>query len=379
MSCSKDDRVGDEGLFGDATDGDDGADGAGDGGDGGDDGAGDDGGDGGTGGDGDDDGTGGPKFDVAPGTGGGGDVDEDGCDKVDFLFVIDNSGSMQDEQTNLINNFPGFITTIRDVVAQDYHIMAVSTDNNENTGSSTTCSNDECTCTPAPVCCENACSGMGALTCNGFDCNNLPIGPCDFEWGAGKQYDADGNWCSLEADKRWFTETQPALEDTFSCVAHVGIYGSGSEKPMQAMQGAVSDAMNDGGGCNEGFLRDDAILVVVVVTDEEDDSTEDPNGGSPGDPPDWAQSLIDAKNGDPNAIVVLMLVGDGDVPGGVCPPGADPGGGGPGAEPSPRLRAFAELFDHGLWGSICETDYGPFFDEAISVIDVTCEEFTPPG
>jgi hypothetical protein len=220
---------------------------------------------------------------------------------------------------------------------------------------------------------------MGGNTCNGFDCNNLPIGPCDFEWGAGKQYDADGNWCDLEADQRWFTETQPALESTFSCVANVGTYGSGAERPMQAMQGAVSEAMNDAAGCNEGFLRDDAILVVVVATDEEDDAAEDPNGGSPGDPPDWAQSLIDAKLGNDKAVVVLMLVGDSDAPGGVCPPGADPGNGGPGAEPSPRLREFAELFDHGMWGSICSSDYGDFFNEAISVIDVTCEEFTPPG
>ena len=37
-----------------------------------------------------------------------------GCRKVDFLFVIDNSGSMSDEQQNLINSFPSFIQTIQD-------------------------------------------------------------------------------------------------------------------------------------------------------------------------------------------------------------------------------------------------------------------------
>ena len=35
-----------------------------------------------------------------------------GCGKVDFLFVIDNSGSMGDNQDNLIASFPGFINTI---------------------------------------------------------------------------------------------------------------------------------------------------------------------------------------------------------------------------------------------------------------------------
>src|SRR5690242_21671906 len=36
-----------------------------------------------------------------------------GCAKADFLFVIDNSGSMADEQDNLIASFPGFIDTIQ--------------------------------------------------------------------------------------------------------------------------------------------------------------------------------------------------------------------------------------------------------------------------
>ena len=43
------------------------------------------------------------------GGGGGGNVDALGCSKMDLLFVIDNSGSMGEEQTNLIANFPTFI------------------------------------------------------------------------------------------------------------------------------------------------------------------------------------------------------------------------------------------------------------------------------
>ena len=56
--------------------------------------------------------------------------DESGCDKVDFLFVIDNSGSMGEFQDNLVANFPGFIETIQNELdeAQDYHIMVVDTD-----------------------------------------------------------------------------------------------------------------------------------------------------------------------------------------------------------------------------------------------------------
>jgi hypothetical protein len=65
---------------------------------------------------------GGVKLDVGAGDGtataeGGDGV---GCAKADFLFVIDNSGSMADEQDNLIASFPGFIATIQQtLMAQD--------------------------------------------------------------------------------------------------------------------------------------------------------------------------------------------------------------------------------------------------------------------
>jgi hypothetical protein len=71
------------------------------------------------------------KFDVAEGTGTGIDpsAGDQGCEKVDFLFVIDNSGSMLDEQQSLIASFDGFIEAIQGtLMAQDYHIMVVDTD-----------------------------------------------------------------------------------------------------------------------------------------------------------------------------------------------------------------------------------------------------------
>jgi hypothetical protein len=322
---------------------------------------------------------GGDKFDIGDGMGTAGDEGQgQGCDKVDFLFVVDNSGSMSDEQQNLITSFPGFIGTISDTLeAQDYHIMAVSTDNGEMTGTNASCTNGECTCTPAPVCCVQACS-WGSNSCNGFDCNNLPIGDCDTQYGAGQTYDADGNHCMLDMDRRWMTDTQPNLETSFNCIAKVGTYGSGDEKPMLAMTEAVSEPLNDPGGCDEGFLRSDAILVVTFITDEEDDHG-DGTMGSPGDPPDWVAELVAAKGGNPDSIVVLGLFGDNDVQNGVCPPGGDPNNGGDGAEPGVRLRQFTESFKYGVVGSVCAPDYTQFFQDAVSIIDTTCEEFIPPG
>ncbi|MCY1010753.1 hypothetical protein OV079_35360 [Nannocystis pusilla] len=95
-----------------------------------------------------------PKLDLGEqpqGTTGEDDPLAAGCKKIDFLFVVDNSGSMADEQANLIASFPGFIDTITNTLsAKDYHIMAVSTDNGMNTGLSSTCTNGSCNCTPPP-------------------------------------------------------------------------------------------------------------------------------------------------------------------------------------------------------------------------------------
>jgi hypothetical protein len=320
----------------------------------------------------------GPILDVGGQTGTAEGGADDGCDKVDFLFVIDNSGSMQDEQANLIASFPLFIQTIEDTLvdAQDYHIMAVGTDNGQGTGLSSTCTNGVCTCTPAPVCCVNACSGGFATSCNGFPCDSLPITACDTEYGTGKMYDADGTYCELEGDQRYMTQTQPDIAGTFQCIANVGTYGSGEERPMQAMLAAASDANNTAGGCNEGFLRDDAILVVVFITDEEDDGTD----GSVGDPSAWFADLVALKNGDETAIVMMGLYGDAFL-GGLCPVGSDPGNGDPGAEDGMRLHEFTTMFEHGIPGSVCGTsaDYSDYFTDAVAVIDTTCSDFNPPG
>src|SRR5690606_28988503 len=50
-------------------------------------------------------------IDVNPDTG-----PKEGCQKIDFLFVIDNSGSMGEEQAALAASFNGFITSIENTV-----------------------------------------------------------------------------------------------------------------------------------------------------------------------------------------------------------------------------------------------------------------------
>src|SRR4051794_8019943 len=62
----------------------------------------------------------------AHGDGDNSTVDALGCTKMDVLFVIDNSGSMGEEQTNLVANFPMFISVL-DQSGLDYRVGVTTT------------------------------------------------------------------------------------------------------------------------------------------------------------------------------------------------------------------------------------------------------------
>lgn len=283
------------------------------------------------------------------GTGGGGL----GCDKVDFLFVIDNSISMQDQQAALIASFPGFIDTIQNTLSatSDYHIMVTDTD-------------DVTRCTPS-----NCQSGnMNATTlcvepAGGYACNTT-FEACDDIIGAGVVHpagsQASNTLCTPFGGNRYIVEGEPDLVGTFSCMAKVGLAGHPSERPMDSLVAAMSAELNGPGGCNEGFLRDDAILVVTFISD-------DPNYEDEGTPQEWYDVVVAAKNGNPEAVVVLGLTpSDPD-----CQPNAGPPKGAHWSE-------FVALWgERGLEASVCNADYAPFFQQAVAIIDEACDEFQP--
>ncbi|MFV8753307.1 hypothetical protein ACNOYE_22390 [Nannocystaceae bacterium ST9] len=275
-----------------------------------------------------------------------------GCEKIDFLFVIDSSGSMADNQANLIASFPGLVEAMmQNVPADDWHVMVVDTDGQWG-GSD----------------CANAC--MALDTCPGvpeFPCDTPPPSFCDIRLGAGQVAPwgeaASNQECGLAGGQRYVQQAEPDLLSAFSCVAKVGVDGSDFERPMDAMVGALAPEAIAAGGCNQGFVRDDAILVVTIITDE-------PDAHSIGDPSAWADALIEAKLGNPAAIVVLGILPDGDLQSPVC------------IEASPSAGAmseFLELFDASSRGSVCEPDYSPFFVDAVALIGETCDEFVPIG
>jgi hypothetical protein len=182
-----------------------------------------------------------------------------------------------------------------------------------------------------------------------------------------KGADASNIDCNFSTGLRFMDSTQPNLAGAFQCAARVGTGSTDDpEKVMGAMVQSLSN-QNPVATCNSGFLRDDAILVVTFVTDEDDNAGD----GSDGTVDTWRQALIDAKNGDDQAVVVLGLFGDDDLPNAICQGGA---------ETSPRLRQFLDSWgDKGFFGSICSPDYDDFFQAAVSIIDTTCDEFEPQG
>ncbi|PCC75391.1 hypothetical protein SAMN02745121_03882 [Nannocystis exedens] len=289
------------------------------------------------------------------------DGEEKGCRKVDFLFIIDNSGSMSDEQQSLIASFPGFISAIQSQLdeAQDYHIMVIDTDSWVFEGCNLICPLFGNTC---PV------AGLD------YTCGTPPL-ECEDVLGAGVTHprglQSSSKDCAFSTGFRYMDVTEPDLTATFACAAQVGTGSTDDpEKPMEAMVQAVAPS-GPAFECNTGFLRKDAILVVTIVTDEDDNFGD----GSAGNPAGWKASLVAAKKGDEKALVVLGLYGDNDQPNGICGPLVDSSG----AEPSPRIREFVESFgDQGISGSVCAPSYDSFFSEAVGLIAQTCDDFVPP-
>jgi hypothetical protein len=331
----------------------------------------------------DDEGDDSAAFDVPQGDGSNhDDHPEMACHGIDFLFVIDNSGSMSEEQEALVSSFPGFINAIgsalREHDAEDYHVMVVDTDGAPKPDPAPWCASEcfqgaevcsdgthcalvmdsDCfaTCSLDP---QGSCDG-GEVQCEDILCED----PCTCTLGAGRMESGDGEACGLDGPQRYLTGEDSDLAASFSCLAHVGTDGDGNELPAQTLSNALATSTNAEGGCNEAFVRDDTILVVTVITDEEDNK-------SGGHPDLWKQAVLDARGGDESGVVMLGLVGDTGTPGALCDEEL--------AEASPLLREFVTSFEHHILGSVCAAGYDGFFEDAVELIEYTCDTFEPPG
>ncbi len=286
-----------------------------------------------------------------------------GCGKIDILFVITDGGSLINEvdkirlaaDAKVVRDAGnGFIAAMQEQAADyDLQVMVIKGD-------------PEWPSTNGPESCcgkqDKPCDALGPYPCGGAW---EDFTQCDRTLGTGVRYPtgymASNRDCKLAGGHRYITEAQDDFATAFDCILNVGRSGAGQQH-LGGMVKAVGPTLNGPDGCNAGFVRPDAMLVVVLITDEQDIK-------SPGTPEGLAASLIAAKAGYTDGIVVVGLLNSVDSDDkDQC---AD--------APWERERMFVEGFPNHVIASFCAPDLGAELSEAIEVIQTACEKFVPPG
>ena len=170
--------------------------------------------------------------------------------EVDILFVIDNSGSMEQEQKNLAEQFPKLIDALATKKLggkiPNVRIGVVSTDlgaGNYNLPS-----------------CETSGGDQGKLQ------NRPQIAGCTAPSNPWINYNEGKTNVPGSGTKGAMAK----VRDAFSCIAQLGVQGCGYEQPLEAARRALDRQVN----VNPGFLRKDPLLAVIFITDEDDCSAQ---------------------------------------------------------------------------------------------------------
>ena len=164
--------------------------------------------------------------------------------KVDVLFVIDNSGSMGDEQNNLATNFKSFVQ-IANLWQNNYHLGVTTTDMKSDVGR------------------LREKSGLRILTNK-----SIPSAASTFPDLAKLGTNGSADEQGLEAAKRALDV--PNKYD--SCDSKCITCKTDKDCPDKMLCVADGEGVKACGGHNRGFLRKQAGLEVVFVSDEEDSS-----------------------------------------------------------------------------------------------------------
>ena len=175
--------------------------------------------------------------------------------KVDILFVIDNSPSMTPKQKELKNQFPGFMDKLDTFSPAWYHIGVVTSDLGAGPMS---LGNNAC----VPGGQGGKLQALPAVSASLTNCSHVGN---DTKSGMSANY--------IDYNQITHTNNLPTGQDvktTFTCMASVGDTGCGFEHQLESAFRALKQDNADTATANQGFLRDDALLVVVFVTDEDD-------------------------------------------------------------------------------------------------------------
>ena len=179
--------------------------------------------------------------------------------KIDILFMIDNSSSMTEMQQKLVDQLPIFVSTLQAAqIPPDLHIALVSSDMGAP-GDST-----------AGVGCTSA-GDQGQF-------QSLPRGTCtDTTLQNGATFISDANMTP--------NYTGASLGQVLQCIALLGDKGCGFEHQLASIDRALGADGAPAPTTNADFLRPDAYLGIVILTNEDDCSAAPPttlyslNGG----------------------------------------------------------------------------------------------------
>jgi hypothetical protein len=159
---------------------------------------------------------------------------------VDILFLVDNSGSMSEEQTSLRANFGKFMDVLSTLEGgmPNVHIGVATS----NLG-------------------QSASDGVGGASFGAGCAGSGEDGALRMTPTVSGRFIIDEEITGTGTRNRNYTG---ALGDAFAALADVGTAGCGIEQHLGAMKRTLSNPLN------AGFLRDGAKLAVIFIADEDD-------------------------------------------------------------------------------------------------------------
>lgn len=250
------------------------------------------------------------------------------CSEMDIVFVIDNSASMGQEQTNLAANFSAFADVLENYrnpagESVDFRVGVTSTSQ--------------------------------VMTVPGF--------PLDVSNGNNGAFVK-----SCGATSGWVESSDPQMKARFECMADLGTGGEIEEMPLWASRAALEGRIAD--GTNAGFLRDDALLGIIYITDEDDCSQDldffsDSSCSSGMDFEGDYVTFFDNLKGGAERWATAIIAGETD-----CSSSFG------GAREAVRMKNFASLKgDNAVFGSICVDDLATPLMEALNKFEEACDNF----
>jgi hypothetical protein len=169
--------------------------------------------------------------------------------KLDILFVIDDSPAMTAIQQKLSMQLPIFMQVLQNLPegVPSLHVAVISSDMGAPSDTSTGCS---------------AAGDQGAFF-------NRPEGTCAATTlTAGASYLADD---PLGIIKNFQLADPAGLPTVFQCIGLLGTGGCGFPQPLAAIDRALgADGQGPAPLRDQGFLRDDAHLEIVIISNQDD-------------------------------------------------------------------------------------------------------------